>query len=337
MIPAMVAAPRRLRRTVGRRYELLHPLGAGGMGEVWSARHRFTRRPVAVKVVHPAVSAADPAHADRFFEEAALQASVRHPGVVQVLDAGREPDGTLYLVLELLEGHDLESVLRQGRLRPRDLVRVLVGVLDALGACHAAEVVHRDVKPANVFLARSPVRPVEVKLLDFGIATRGRSSERGEVVGTLDYMSPEQARGVEVDARSDIYSASAILYRGLGGRPPHRSLHLSDLLDHLHLRPSLGTLRPDLPADLVETVERGLAIDPLKRWSTAEDMAQALMLCDHHQLDAVGALATEPPAVTADLPSSPWSSRSRARGVTEVDPTVILSRSTEGYRKSRMW
>lgn len=329
------AASLRLRARVGRRYELLEPLGAGGMGEVWAARHVFTRRRVALKLLRGILARRDPEAEGRFFEEAALQAAVRHPGVVDVLDAGREPDGSLFLVMELLRGETLESAFRHKRLPPRSLVRVMVHVLDALGACHAVGVVHRDLKPSNIFLARSPVRPVEVKVLDFGIATRMDAAAPALVVGTLDYMSPEQARGEAADARSDIYSASSVLFRGLAGRTPYACRDHAALLQKMERGspPSLGSFRPDLPPDLVAVVDRGLSTEPGERWSTAEDMAQALALVDRRGVEALPA-----PSVyglrlhtgTADVPESPWDdgvpNPDAPASVTTVDPTLIVPR-----------
>ncbi|MGF1511970.1 MAG: serine/threonine-protein kinase [Myxococcota bacterium] len=323
----MGAALREVRRVVGRRYELKRLLGSGGMGEVWEARHLFTRRSVAAKLVHASAVRGDPQVAERFFDEAALQASIRHPGVVEVLDAGREPDGTLFLVMELLEGHDLESVLRQGRLRPRELLRVMIRLLDVVAACHARGVVHRDIKPANIFLARSELRPVEVKLLDFGIASGEGGSPSVDVMGTLDFMSPEQARGEVLGPATDIYSAAAVLYRGLTGLSPHPATHLSELMAMFRQRPSLGQVRPDLPADISEVVERGLSPYPDERWATAEDMAQGLALCDH---EALGRLSAAPKGgfgqVTASVP--PWAKprMADATQTTRVDPTVVVAR-----------
>ncbi|NJK88552.1 MAG: serine/threonine protein kinase [Myxococcales bacterium] len=281
-IPEVTA---RLRPQVGRRYELIDPLGSGGMGEVWSARHLFTRRRVAIKLLRGVAVRRDPSSERRFFTEAALQGAIRHPGIVDVLDAGREPDGSVFLVMELLRGQTLERALRQRRLPPRATLRVMIHVLDALAACHAVGVIHRDIKPSNIFLARSRVRPVEVKLLDFGVACRRGEEQASSVVGTLDYMSPEQAVGQEVDERTDIFSVSAVLYRALGGHAPYACRDHGDLMQKMTRGAprSLGHLRPDLPSDLIAVVDRGLSMDPRER-SSAEDLAQALLLIDGHEL-----------------------------------------------------
>lgn len=329
------AAALRLRPRVGRRYELIEPLGAGGMGEVWCARHVFTRRRVALKLLRGVLARRDPDAERRFFEEGALQGAVSHPGVVDVLDAGREPDGSLFLVMELLRGETLERAFCRKRLPPRGLVRVMAHVLDALAACHAVGVIHRDIKPSNIFLARSSVRPVEVKILDFGIATRLDPPSSGTVVGTLDYMSPEQARGDPVDPRSDVYSASAVLFRGLAGRSPYGCRDHGMLLEQMERGgpPSLGHFRSDLPPDLVAVVDRGLATDPAERWRHAEDLAQALLVIDRRGLGTLPAPSLHGlrlQAGTADVPESPWDDRSGdavgAPGPTAVDPTLVVPR-----------
>lgn len=286
---------------IGGRYRLLRLIGSGGMGEVFEAEHRFTLRRVALKLVHAWIVKAYPGGEDRFFREAQVAARIRHPAIVDVLDAGVEAEGTLYLVFELLEGENLEAAFSRQRILPRDLVRIGVRVLDALAAIHAHGVVHRDVKPANVFLAQSLFGGVRVKLLDFGIAkpmekTRlGGATERGAVVGTVDYMSPEQALGEELDGRADLWATAAMLFRGLAGRPPFVSSIPNRVIVRLVTQdpPLLSSLRPDLPRDLTSVLDRGLRRNREDRWGSAEDMAQALALCEHDRLES----AALPPRV----------------------------------------
>ncbi len=276
---------------VAGKYRLIRTLGVGGMGEVFEAEHIFTKRRVALKLVAGSLARSVPAMAERFFAEAEAAASIAHPGIVDVLDAGCEEDGTLYLALELLEGQDLESAIRRDRLRPADLVRVGVRLLEALAATHASGYIHRDVKPANIFLARSVYGAVQVKVLDFGIAKRtdpkGKTDpDRGTVVGTIEYMSPEQAQGAPLDSRSDLFSVGAVLFRGLAGRPPFLGgdFHRTVLQITTERAPSLRSFRSDLPDDLVTVIDRALERDVADRWQTAEDMAQALAHCDHARL-----------------------------------------------------
>ena len=334
----MQASAKRQRGVVvAGKYRLLRTLGAGGMGEVYVAEHQFTKRQVALKLVSGNVVRGVPQMAERFFAEAEAAASIAHPGIVDVLDAGREDDGTLYLALELLEGQDLETAFARDRLRPADLVRVGVRLLDALAATHATGYVHRDIKPANIFLARSVYGAVQVKLLDFGIAKRMRSEgrtegNRGTVVGTVEYMSPEQASGEPLDPRADLWSVAALLFRGLAGRPPflggdfHRTL-LAITTDR---PPSLGTLRPDLPDDLIGVIDRGLSPNPADRWSSAEDFAQALSICDHARL-----YSCENFTETADLsdliPGDDTSPASQLAPITPDLPRISVEATTAKY------
>ncbi len=283
-------------RTVGGKYEVLRVVGRGGFGAVYEAEHVLTKRRVALKLIHGAVVRASKLRLEnRLFQEAEAAAAVQHPGVVDVLDAGREEDGSVYVTFELLRGEDLETCLLRGGLRPADLVRVGVKLLDTLSAVHRCGFVHRDVKPANVFLARNAYGSLQVKLLDFGIAnridpaTKRTRPERGSVIGTVEYMSPEQASGAGLDARSDVWSVAAVLFRALTERPPFARKHRNDTLlaAATEVPPSLGQHRRDLPLDLTAVIDRGLEQHPSCRWSTAEDMAQALALCDHPQLHAV--------------------------------------------------
>lgn len=272
---------------VGGKYRPIRILGQGGMGEVYEAEHIVTKRRVALKIITAAFAKKAPSMERRLFGEAETAASIPHPGIVDVLDAGREPDGTLYLALELLEGQDLENAIRRDRLRPADIVRVAVRLLDALAATHASGFVHRDIKPANVFLARSPYGSVQVKLLDFGIATRiDDVGDRGTVVGTVEYMSPEQAGSGDVGPKSDLWSVAAVIYRALAGRPPFLGVDFHKTLLRITTEdaPSLRVFRPDLPDDLIDVIDRALSRDPADRWASAEDMAQALALCDHASL-----------------------------------------------------
>lgn len=280
---------------VDNKYRPLRLIGRGGMGDVYEAEHSFTKRRVALKLVQAATTLATPEMVDRFFEEAAAAAAIDHPGVIDVLDAGRDEDGSLYAAFELLQGYDLESALRDELVRPLDLVRIGVRLLDALSAVHASGFVHRDIKPGNVFLARAKNGAFVVKLIDFGIAlrmdpdTNQAHPERGAVVGTVEYMSPEQASACPVDARSDLWSVAALLFRGLAGRPPFLPGNLHQTIIELTERqaPSLAELRPDLPIDLISLLDRGLERDPALRWASAGDMGQNLALCDEHSLASV--------------------------------------------------
>lgn len=261
------------------------------MGDVYEAVHVYTRRAVAVKVMR----GTEPEDELRFVDEAEAVSTVQHPAVVEMLDAGRDDAGHWYAVFELLDGEDLETLIGRGALTPADVVRVAIPLLDALAATHAAGYVHRDVKPANVFVARCDTGREAVKLLDFGIAARmdgpsGGAPALGHRVGTLEYMSPEQAHGEDVDGRTDLWSVGALMFRALTGVPPVDARHPRDVLRRLLAEevPSVGALRPDLPDDLVEVIDRALCRTREGRWATAEDMGQVLRLVESAPLRALG-------------------------------------------------
>ena len=212
--------------TVGGRYELGELLGRGGMAEVRRAVDQRLGRSVAVKQLR-ADLAMDPTFQARFRREAQSAAGLNHPTIVAVYDTGEETDPLTgvsipYIVMELVEGPTLRDVLREGRkILPERAMELTQGILDALSYSHKAGIVHRDIKPANVMLTGNG----GVKVMDFGIAravadTSATMTQTAAVIGTAQYLSPEQARGETVDARSDLYSAGCVLYELLLGRPP---------------------------------------------------------------------------------------------------------------------
>src|SRR5262245_61541308 len=211
---------------IGSRYRLLRLIGQGGMGAVWAAKNEAIARDVAIKVIRPDVIARDPTALARFFNEARICGSIRHPGIVDVLDLGRAEDGSPFLVMELLSGRSLENLLIAGRIQPLEILPIVRDVARTIALAHAQGVVHRDLKPANIFLHAMPTGEVVTKVLDFGISkvvvrgARGRSVDDA-VVGSPAYMSPEQAEArTEVDGRSDVYALGVILFQAMSGRFP---------------------------------------------------------------------------------------------------------------------
>jgi serine/threonine protein kinase len=297
---------RRLRRLIAGKYRVVSVLGIGGMGEVYLAEHLLTHRQVALKLLGPAAAHASPDAAPRFFAEAAAAAACRHRGVVEVLDAGADSDGTLYLAFERLVGADLEVVFRERCPSPSRMVALALEALGALEAVHRAGYVHRDIKPSNLFLHQpAPGAQPEVKLLDFGIAqpleAARKSAETDPVIGTAEYMSPEQAASGPLDGRSDLWGMAAVLFRGLTGRPPFVAASLHRLLVKAATQdaPSLTELRPDLPVELIEAVDRALLRDPGRRFASAAAFSAALAACD-----PVALAAAEPsPGTLVLLPS----------------------------------
>ncbi len=261
-------------------YEVVRVIGEGGMGRVYEARHtRLQTKRFAVKLLHHDL-AREPEVVTRFQREAEAASVLTHPNVVGVYDVNTSADGRPYIVAELLEGEELGKYLeRVGKLPVIEAVHVVRQVCHALAAAHVAGIVHRDVKPENVFLAGPKAT---VKVLDFGISKVSEVSDgltkTGTVMGTPDYMAPEQARGDRVDARADIYAVGAILYRALTGRKPfHGSDPMAILTAVLTQEPERpSTIEPSVPLALELIVQRTMAKAPNERFASMEMLEQAL-------------------------------------------------------------
>ncbi|MCP3140886.1 protein kinase domain-containing protein [Pyxidicoccus xibeiensis] len=260
------------------RYRLLSPLGAGGMGRVYLAEHVGLGKRVAVKVLRGEFSR-DATFARRFELEAIAASQMGHENIVDVTDLGRTPGGELYYVMELLEGASLGSVLLRERYLPLSrAVPVLAQVCRALEAAHARGIVHRDVKPQNVMLLMREGRPDFVKVVDFGISKVStpqgvKLTEAGAILGTADYMAPEQARGIDVDASADVYAVGVLTYELCTGTLPFRGENtFATILQHVEATPEPpGRRRPELglPPELDALVMAALAKNPAARPSMA--------------------------------------------------------------------
>ncbi len=269
-------------------YRLRRRIGVGGMGEVYLAEHQLLKRPCALKLIRSG-HATDRQAFERFEREVRLTATLSHPNTVEIYDYGRTEDGTYYYVMEYLPGLSLaELVERHGPLPPERAVYLLRQVCMALREAHASGLIHRDVKPSNIFAARRGQMDDVAKLLDFGLvlpATKDRSpchNGDGQVLGTPLFMSPEQAMGDrELDERSDIYSLGAVAYYLLTGRPPFdRGGSVGVMIAHareLVVPPSL--VRAGIPEDLERVVLRCLAKAPADRFQDAESLEHALNAC----------------------------------------------------------
>jgi serine/threonine protein kinase len=268
-------------------YEILSPLGAGGMGEVYKARDSKLKREVAIKVL-PESLTNDPDALARFEREAYAVAALSHPNILSIFDLGRE-GGVAYAVMELLEGATLRDRLEAGPIRPHQAIDYALQIARGLSAAHEKGIVHRDLKPENVFVAKDG----HVKILDFGLAkktapappgdetaaaTVSRHTEPGLVMGTVGYMSPEQVRGLAVDHRSDIFSFGAILYEMLSGRRAFRRDTAADTMSAiLKEEPvELVQIAPDVPRGLESITRRCLEKEADGRFRSAFDLALTL-------------------------------------------------------------
>jgi serine/threonine protein kinase len=262
-------------RCLGGRYRIGALLAAGGMGEVWAARDLLLDRPVAVKVFGGAL-AGDGRAGERLRREARAAGRLDHPNIARVLDLG-EHDGRPYLVMELLEGESLAARIdRAGPMAPAEAARVVAAVADALQAAHSAGVVHRDVKPGNVFLTSGG----EVKVLDFGIASAAGEAAltTGDLLGTAAYLAPERALGRPATPAADLYSLGVVLYELPAGRRPFEGGSDIELaMAQVNARPaSLGLVAPSTPPSLVAACERAMAKDPAARPPSAAAFAGLL-------------------------------------------------------------
>ncbi len=265
---------------LGGRYRLVRRIASGGMGSVWEAEDTLLHRRVAVKALSEAL-AEDRRFLERFRREARATAGLSHPNVAGVFDYG-EDGGRPYIVMELIEGETLaERLRRHGRLPWREAVAIMEPVASALGAAHEAGIIHRDVKPGNIMIARNG----DVKVMDFGIAAATWAlplTTTSAAMGTATYISPEQASGQGVSPQSDVYSLGVVLYEMLTGRPPFTGeTPLALAMAHLHdTPPAVGQLAPDVPEPVASACEQALAKDPSARPATAAAFAALLRAPD---------------------------------------------------------
>jgi eukaryotic-like serine/threonine-protein kinase len=276
---AMVLNP--AARRLGR-YELVSYLGSGGMSDVYVALHTGLRKRVALKLLRPSLRY-DVATVQRFLREGESAARVRHPNVVDVSDVGME-DGTPYLVMELLEGETLADKLeREGALGIECAVDILLPILDAVAAVHAAGVLHRDVKPSNIVLARAVDGSLQPKLVDFGIALLREDSPDEDrklgPLGTPHYMSPEQARGDDIDERSDQFSIGSVMFEMLTAREPFAGGSVEAVMREVARGrfPRLTSALKSAPPELEEVLARATARAPGQRYACVSDLAHALV------------------------------------------------------------
>src|ERR1041385_102422 len=251
------------------RYRVLRKLGTGGMANVYLAEDQELGRRVAIKILDER-HAADQQFVERFRREAKNAAGLSHPNIVSIYDRG-EAEGTYYIAMEYLDGRSLkELILSRGPAPMSVAVDYARQILSALRFAHRNGIVHRDIKPHNVLVDGEG----HVKVTDFGIARAGASqmTEEGSIIGTAQYLSPEQARGTQVDQTSDLYSLGIVLYEMLTGKVPFTGDSPVEIaMKHLSATPEqLTTVRPDIPKSLEHVALRALAKDPASRYQSAE-------------------------------------------------------------------
>ncbi|MEW6731225.1 MAG: bifunctional serine/threonine-protein kinase/formylglycine-generating enzyme family protein [Acidobacteriota bacterium] len=312
-------------RILDSKYLIESLLGTGGMGNVYRGRHVQIETNVAIKILH-ANLVSDSTSVERFRREARAALTVNHPNAIQVMDFGVTDDNTVYIVMELLEGISLQKILeKNGPIASGKTVQIFKQVCAAVGAAHTKNVIHRDLKPDNIIILNYNTAEEMVKVLDFSIAKvsapgggKSNLTEVGLVVGTPQYMSPEQAQGLELDTRADIYSLGVTLYQMLTGSLPFTAASSMALaLKHIHALPRpLRDVNPELSAAMEAVVMRALAKRPDDRQQTAVELAQDLEaalkqpvsgpLDNGIATQSVGAPNTGPvnPVLTASQPAS---------------------------------
>jgi tRNA A-37 threonylcarbamoyl transferase component Bud32 len=288
-------------QVLGGRYRITRHIARGGMAEVYLAHDDLLDRPVAVKVLFPEL-ARDPAFVERFRREAQSAARLNHPNIVSVYDFGEDGEA-FYIVMEYVAGQTLSDMIRaEGAMAPGHAIDLAAQIAAGLAAAHGEGIVHRDVKPANVLIAAGVA-----KVADFGIAraadTRSDLTMPGAVIGTATYLSPEQAQGYVVDARSDLYSLGMVLYEMLTGRAPFRGdTPLTVAVKQQHeTPPPPSTVNPAVPAQLDAVVARAMSLDPADRQRSAGELRAELLAVGHGPVTADATVAFGP-AATSVLP-----------------------------------
>src|SRR4051812_40138411 len=292
-------------RVLSERYRIQRKVGEGGMGTVYQAEHALIGKKIALKVLFPELTRRADLVA-RFLQEAKSASRIGHENVIDISDFGQSPEGMVYIAMELLEGHDLAHVIKSEgpmawpRARP-----ILMQIAKALRAAHEHGIIHRDMKPENVYLIQREGRPDFVKVLDFGIAKvvtpdgdGPRLTQTGMVFGTPEYMSPEQAQGQTPDHRVDIYAVGCLMYHMLTGDVPFRAESFMGILTKHLLEPVVAprTKRPDLEiAEQVEAVcMRALEKDRDKRWQDMDAFYRALGAAGNEPFEPSGAYVPYP-------------------------------------------
>jgi TolB-like protein len=319
-------------------YEIRSQLGAGGMGEVYLAVDTRLDRTVALKIL-PADVASDHQRVRRFLQEAKAASALNHPHIITIHEVG-EADSTYFIATEFIDGLTLRESMKSTPLRIEKIIDIAIQVVSALTAAHEVNIIHRDIKPENIMLRRDGY----VKILDFGLAklTEQRATDAegstlvktaaGVVLGTINYMSPEQARGLEVDARSDIWSLGVVLYEMVTGRMPFEGATMSDVIAAVldHEPAPLARYSPEVPPGLERIIRKALAKDTDERYQTAKDLLVDLKgLKQELEHERAGSVS---------LPVKPVGARSAARRLFLAAGILVLAAGIIVYLfRGRIW
>ncbi len=323
------------------KFTLQRLIGSGSMGSVFEAWDMFVERRVAIKLMHPGFDR-DPAMIARFRREAQTTASIRHPNVVTIHEVGQRRDGTFYMVQELLSGETLRDYLgARGRLSEHEAMTIMVPIMGALVAAHKRGIVHRDIKPENIILT-STSSEIVPKLVDFGLArvhspdpNRHKLTLHGVVMGTPEYMSPEQAQGLSnVDARADVWSVGAVLFELLSGKRPYEGPTQQAVLVKIVTQPPpiLSMLVDDIPAQFLEVVQQALIPDKEARLQSMQIFRDKLVLAfermSQHAVFAPPISADDDVEEVSDVLSVRHPKEVGGADVMELDPTDLVDEDT---------
>ena len=325
------------------KYELVRQIGKGGMGSVWEVRHTRTKQRLALKLLLSEME--NEANViDRFVQEAQAAAAIGSDHIIFVTDAGDTADGTPYMVMEYLEGEDLSQIMkREGPMDPQRAVNLIIQACEGLGAAHEAGIIHRDVKPANLFVTRKTDGAEWVKVLDFGIArvqdaTKSMTSTKA-VLGTFLYMSPEQAESSKgVDARADVYSLGVTLYEMLSGTAPYDADSFKELFVKIMMGQQipLGEVRPGLSEGLVAAVTKAMASDIEERYSSMRTFGGVLQRFQEQSVDRGtspdASLSPPPTQVVQKKTGSAWPQPPPEKPI--LAPTVAVRSDHEAPKRN---
>ncbi|MBK7536054.1 MAG: protein kinase [Myxococcales bacterium] len=264
-------------KVIDGRYEIQARVGEGGMGVVYRARQVSIDRVIALKMLNPQM-ATDPTWVQRFYNEAKACSRLQHPNTIRMFDFGQTAEGRLFMTMEFLDGIGLRQAIQQGPFPAQRVIKILIQCCASLAEAHAIGIIHRDIKPDNVFLLNMPGSPDFVKLLDFSVAKLlqegdKNSTQAGVVFGTPQYMSPEQGRGLPLDARSDLYALGILAYEMLTGRVPYNDENPMTVIQ-MHLRSEIPPMPAHIPYPVQQVVRKALEKDPARRFQSAGEMMQ---------------------------------------------------------------